>query len=450
MEESNNKELIEVIKERLKVADDRPYRAGAWEGFKAKYEPKKTTKLLPAYWAAAAALVVAGFTFLLRTEDQPRDFVVVQQENAGTQNQELKPQIDSKSGWKEEQQRPTETPRPASGALSDAVFPDDAVPSSRLAWYDHSTIVAMNERGLSGPTQPWQTGQSMLNFKLNLSPKIASFGDDVDHPEIRETNLGEGFELAQRPDAHELARDKAALKLNPTRFNFNDKFEVGAFLSPSTTNQRFDVGGGLVLAYQLSDKLALRTGAAFNQYEVGLLGSELSASSSEGMRFNSPETPVDGAALVSKDVPYRASNLLLPDLNFVSGKVQTLDIPLEIKYNVGRQFYATGGISYAVVLSQERFNHITEYSGAPTYSSASDSGQPTNQPTAVERTLQAETNNVNTNGFGGFANFSIGRKTTLSKSFKLSIEPFVKIPIGQFKRADMNYTNGGLRVITTF
>src|SRR5690606_9221669 len=109
----------------------------------------------------------------------------------------------------------------------------------------------------------------------------------------------------------------------------------------------------------------------------------------------------------------------------------------------------TGGLSYAVVLSQERLNHYTEYTDAPIYSSASDSNAPTNSPVnTVSTTVAASENNVNTNGFGGFVNFSIGRKTQLGKSVKLSVEPVLALPVGRLRRADSNYTSGGVKIIT--
>ncbi|KGE12885.1 outer membrane beta-barrel protein [Sphingobacterium deserti] len=449
MEESNNKELIEVIKERLKTADEIPYRTGAWEDYKAKYQPKKTARLLPVYWAAAAALVVGSFTFLLFNKDEA-SHVVVQQESSSKTKEVSTKNADSLTPSGEQKQMLGEAAFPPSAITPSGIYKEDVESILQNDARSSANLLALDASSLTLAMRPWAGERSTINFELNLLPKFSHFKDDDGQQARYESNLSDAFVLAQQENTQQSTREKTSLDLKPKRFSFNNKFELGAFVSPSTTNQTFDVGGGLVLAYQLSDKLALRTGASFNQYEVGILGADLGSVNGGDTRFDSPSSTGGGASLVSNDVPYRTSNLLLPDLNSVSGKVQTLDIPLEVKYNVGRQFYATGGVSYAVVLSQERFNHITEYSGVPTYSSASDSGEPTNQPMAVERTLQAEANNVNTNGFGGFVNFSIGRKTKLSKSFKLSIEPFVKIPIGQFKSADMDYTNGGLRVITTF
>ncbi|GHE41834.1 outer membrane beta-barrel protein [Sphingobacterium griseoflavum] len=441
MEENNKKELIEVIKARLQNADPIPYKEGAWETYRAKYEPKQRRVSL-AYWSAAAALAAVAFTTLFLLKENTVDVLVPTQRDAQVVQQEKSPITILP------QQEPQESVPSFYGApvnVDRQHLQDIAVADNRQPTLDKMSMVAV----LLDTPRPLLSRLLMLDTERTIAigrPQLVTTDAMVEG-----SNLGSAFVLAQQVVDGNLQQQEAGLRLSPKKFDMNNKLEFGAFLSPSTTSQSFDVGGGLLMAYQLSDKVAVRTGASFNQYEVGVLGSDL-AQQNRGDFYNAPEVGASGAALVSKDVPYRANNLLLPDLNSVSGKVQTLDIPLEIKYNVGRQFYATGGVSYAVVLSQERFNHITEYNGVPTYSSASDSDQPTNQSAAsgVERTLQSSDNNVNTNGFGGFVNFSIGRKTKLTKSIKLSIEPYVKMPIGQFKRADMDYTNGGLRVITNF
>src|SRR5690606_2256237 len=114
-----------------------------------------------------------------------------------------------------------------------------------------------------------------------------------------------------------------------------------------------------------------------NQYAVGISGS--SARSEDGLQQSAP-TVSGGAALVSENVAYRTNNVMMPNLNSVSSKMQTLDVPLEIKYNIINDYYVVGGASYAFVLSQERYNHFSEYTDAITYSSASNSDKPTSTP----------------------------------------------------------------------
>src|SRR5690606_6346346 len=113
-------------------------------------------------------------------------------------------------------------------------------------------------------------------------------------------------------------------------------------------------------------------------------------------------------------------------------------------------FYSTGGVAYAAGLFQERFDHYEESAGIPTYSSASASPEPVGNPVTTIITTQASAYENIDNAFVVFVNFSIGRRVNMGKTLKVSIEQFVKLPVGQFKRADMNYTNGGIRIMTSF
>lgn len=451
MKKDNTGELIDVIRQVLKEDRELPYKEGAWENFRHKYVPSKGRRLSPV-WRAAAAMAVVALgaltTYRLATNDSPRST------SPGTQTEHRL----SSHG------RPAAPDHTNREALDGADRPqEDAKTQQLLAQrpfetmshreqvsemqraYIHHELAKMQLAEVTTAIRPESGSRAPL--MTSAPPRATSIGGDAPVAVFR-NELGDQFALAQKATPDAAGRGDVEQNIRPRKLNLSRKLELGAFLSPSTTERNFNVGGGVLFAYQLNDKLALRTGASFNQYEVGMLASEVNVG---GREMHTPNAPGGGASLISKDVPYRANSLLMPDLNSVTGKVQTLDIPLELRYNLSRQLYATGGLSYAVVLSQERLNHYTEYTDAPIYSSASDSNAPTNSPVnTVSTTVAASENNVNTNGFGGFVNFSIGRKTQLGKSVKLSVEPFVKLPVGQFKRADMNYTNGGVKIITHF
>jgi len=83
-------------------------------------------------------------------------------------------------------------------------------------------------------------------------------------------------------------------------------------------------------------------------------------------------------------------------------------------------------------------------------------GYPENKQQAEEtvkpitKSVESMENNVNTNGFSGFVNFSLGKEVKMNKRVGISVEPYLKIPVGQYRRADMDYTNGGIRIMTSF
>lgn len=447
-----NKELIDLIREGLKNAGELPYKEGAWEAYKAKYEPTRTARRIAPLWMAAAVAALAGFTFLFNDwSDSNKSINVAKIEQENTTPVPMGESIDKPITG--------ETDRLAS---TDVQNKED---SEQLSTYSDG-IIALENGGLRNP--PRRAMQDIVKLDrmdlqtLDLAPlgSIPMLTTEIKVPDLmsfqedskpRATLLWDDDLIAgQQIDPNFAYQSETALHLSPKKLRITDRFELGAFVSPSTTDRSFDLGGGLVFAYRFNDKLAIRTGASFNQYEVGMLKSHVQEVSQEKKQAAAPIKNAD--KVISKEASsLRTDNFFIPNLNAVTGKVQTLDVPLEIRYNLTKEFYATGGVSYAAVLSQERFDHYEESAGIPTYSSASDAEKPTkNSVSTIETTQKSDDENINTNGFGGFVNFSIGRKANIGKTMKVSIEPFVKFPVGQFKRADMNYTNGGIRIITSF
>lgn len=430
-----NRELIELIKEGLKNVEELPYKKGAWEAYKAKYTPTRKVKYLALPWVAAAVMALAGFAFLFhdwKGSTESREIVETKQEDK-------QPLPTTPMPVGETTDKPVVEPR--SERMVSINMPTDKIGERKP---DRTKLDKIDSQPLH---LAHLTSRPVLTTKIK-APTVLSAG--ADRKPLAALPWNDDLVTGEQIDPNFAYQSEAARHLSPKKLRLTDRFELGAFVSPSTTDRSFDLGGGLVFAYRFNDKIAIRTGASFNQYEVGMLKSQVQEIGEEKRQAAAAIKNTD--KLISKEAAsLRANNFFIPNLNAVTGKVQTLDIPLEIRYNLTKEFYATGGVSYAAVLSQERFDHYEESAGIATYSSASDSEKPAENPvTTVETTQLSSDENINTNGFGGFVNFSVGRKVNMGKTMKVSVEPFVKFPVGQFKRADMNYTNGGIRIMTSF
>ncbi|SMG17050.1 outer membrane beta-barrel protein [Sphingobacterium psychroaquaticum] len=443
MKDKNNKELIDVVREQLKAFEETPYKQGAWESYKATYESAgKTRRLTSWYWASAAAVVAMGIGLFIsqrQTVDIPVQQVVHTDQRSTASPAERGLGNSSDAATELPLMNTNESEELARVESGDAHNAAVSLPNT----FAQRAQIAVQQilSSITPETAATVQASQLAHTHIAVGRPVLRDVHDGD-PQVADVDLGLGFALAQQDASSNFKKENQALALAPKKMRILSKMELGAFLSPSTTDSKIDLGGGLILGYQLNDKLTLRTGASFNQYEVGILPSGMYG------KEQVQNSPVVGQA--SKDMPYK-TYATLPNINAVTGKVQTLDIPLELQYKMGKQFYTSVGVSYAAVLSQERFNHYQENADPLMFSSTSNTERPTNEDVkVVERKVQSVDNNVDPNGFAGFVNFSIGKKTNLSKALKLSIEPYVKIPVGQFKRADMNYTNGGIKVITTF
>ena len=452
---NKNKELIDLIREELKAAPDRPYREGAWESYKAKYEPARKTSYIIPFTIAAAVALIFGFAFLFTNQDSfsPQENRVAASRGKVDLSAESNKIPEESTIIDREHLIPIdESNRHSTKQSSNEITITYRAPSSQGMSPSPSRFAALKMEK-EAKVYAYSTNHNQLRNKplLNRNIKVADavIFKDMHRPD--ETSVWDNELINAQPiDPNFAYQRQQSAELSPKKLRITDRFELGAFVSPSTTDRSFDLGGGLVFAYQFNDRLAIRTGASFNQYEVSMLNSKL-----EGVRLNKAKeaAPIKQTDKVISKEAYmlRTDNFFIPNLNAVTGKVQTLDIPVEIRYHITKQFYAAGGVSYAAVLSQERFDHYEESARIVTYSSASDSEKPAQMTTTtVETSIQSNDQNVNTNGFGGFVNFSVGKKTNIGKTMKVSVEPFVKLPVGQFKRADMNYTNGGIRIITSF
>ena len=444
MKQKENNELIDHIKEQLKAFEETPYRQGAWESYKAAYETtRKKRRSAAVYWSAAAAVLLMGFGGLFfynqYTNKQPVEgrtaiAAIVPQDTAA---ESAAADTNSKATAEMNEQPSAHL----LAGLTNTIAEKSIAKEVSFSAVKHVYLSSMLSDMVLSTATPQLTEVKAKHYAIQ-SPIIVGVADESSA--LAGADLGTGFVMAQQQHENKNFKESNNLALAPKKVNILNKLALGVFLSPTSTSSKLDLGGGLVLGYQLSKKLVLRTGAAFNQYEVGILPHQLKGD----MMASANDFPVSQG--FAADVPYRTASPALPNINAITGKVQTLDIPLEVAYKFDNNYYTSVGVSYAAVLSQERFNHYQEKAGAALFSSESGNGEPVNEVRTVAKKVASTVDNVETNGFGGFINLSLGRRANVGKGLKVSVEPFVKIPVGQFKRTDMNYTNGGVKVITSF
>ena len=439
--EKKNRDIVDKIIERLRSNGELPYREGAWERFRAT-KLKKKRKLAP-LWAAATLCLLgasAGYWILNRPSGVDTLMDSTEQLVSGDQverakQQQTHPDIESE---------PVVTPDGASSQgspLSETLVYlqplQEGVGNEELPYVISSTISGI------GREIPQVTSS------LVLSPQWAIVVPK--EPATRGAVSLENHILAQ--DHHTMTVQAQEVDGQDKRFRLNEKFSLGLVVSPSATDRRTNVGGGLLLSYNISNRLSIRTGAAFHQYEVGVLKDPVQSAPVEVARTSERPLRAEAGFYASNGTAHMMSYVpLIPNVNAVSGNVQTIDIPLEAKYTVYKGFYASAGMSYAAILNQKRFAHYVENVNTDPYAKGlpANEAEMRNAVKPVTQTIESASNNVNPSGFGGFVNMSLGTEMKVGKSVSLSLEPYVKLPLGNFKRADMNYTNGGVRIITNF
>lgn len=450
--EKDKKDIVEHIIKELKAKQELPYKEGSWEHFQQQSTPVVSKKPKIVYWAASAAAILLAIWAVNQwsigiAPDTTQSIVAKRAKDTESATSNASPDSAGED--------------PIRSAKGSAVLAEQKEVSSANPLFSDQIPDALQSPVLSDAwaSAPKVTGSrfSALSLTAPFSPArlnaaIEPTGTiklDADHSMDLETSDSRSVQSLAHATQQVTAADGKAPELRDRRFRFMDKFQLGIFVSPNSTNEQFNFGGGVLINYQLSKNLSIRTGLAFNKYEASQMRDPVT----------SPEmqvrTNLNTSQMLTSDgaIQAKVSNaLILPNVNAITGNVQALEVPLDLKLDVAQGFYISSGITYAAILQQNRYAHYIENVNKDLF----QDGLPENQGEVqqatqqISRSIKTEDENVRSNQFGGFVNFSLGKKVKLNKGISLSVEPYMKLPVGSFQRADMNYTNGGIRIITNF
>ncbi len=440
------KEIIDYIVDKLKKSEGLPYRTGAWEKFRSEHgTPGASLYRMSRAWYAAASIVlllgIGGVWYMAReVEDSEKKLVQTTLPQNSVHSLEKKPVLEENpdiflnegSATKDQTTvLPVYATTAAAAESQSTTIPDPLDDESELQVSAEVHIPAMLP--LQGRDLSYDT--SILNVRIE--EKISG-GSMYKH--LTSSSMQQGMILAMK---------EVEGQNQFQRVHLNDRFQLGLFVSPYATSQKMNVGGGFSLAYKLNNKFSVRTGASYNNYEVNMLKDPVREESSMEVVVAEEKSSMKMQSISS--TAYQ-NKVIIPNINAIKGFVQSIDVPVELKFNVDKSFYAAAGVSYSAILHQERNAYYVENVNKETFSD----GYPENKQQAeqavkpVTKAVESTENNVNTNGFSGFVHFSIGKEVKMNKSMGISVEPYLKIPVGQYRRADMDYTNGGIRIITSF
>lgn len=447
------KDIINKIVKGLKNQPELPYKEGAWEKFR---DERLITMSRPGMarikyikWSAVAALLLMSGVFLYKYYDN-------------SSSDEISLSVINQSS--------VEVITPSHEAESDNIIKKELDQTLDVEEGDRQQITAKNI--VEFQAIELRNRQELLITDIDVvtrteddyKPKIASL--DINALKLKEARVNLTHEVEYTMPVTEMNRyeflgqqsfGKAKVYSNTdfqpkkqVSHKFTNNLNLGLFVSSMSTDRKMNFGGGLLMSYKLSPKLSIRTGLSFNQYQVEqmkdpAISQEYSTVPSETKSGNWSDvqnSPTMGSvgggsfAIISGEV-------MIPNINAVSAQVQSFDIPLEMKYQFGQGFYSTGGISYTKVINQKRYAHYDEIDNI--YMPGRQ------EQRKVTKTVESVDNRLSKSKFGGFVGLSVGKKVPLNKkALSLSVEPYVKFPVGQFSKSDLNYTNGGIRIITNF
>lgn len=460
MEGNKKKELIEEIIGQLKD-HELPYREGSWEKFASKHGVAAPPSSAWKYWSAAAAVLLCfgvGYWSLKNNSSVAPSSAVLTQNDKNSEvladNKDLKESIQrSLSAVTGEQGLSAQEllrDRPFTYSKVESESTDNSQQQQFVlfggkAVRGNNISVSNNFAALGGQTM--QLRNSTLSAQINLDDPTATASTAVTtrtqvatttQSNVTPTNSNTVVSSTQtQREAARLAalyagqqenrRGSVMLKSNN---ELDRKWEMGAFVSPASTSESITLGGGVALAYNVSSKISIRSGASIQHYGAVSGNTPITpAMASNSFEMNAPSYLSQPNGLSNAFAKGLADAKDAKSNERVSGKILTVDIPVDVRYAITKNFYTSVGVSYVGVLDQER---ATIY-----------------ETNNTEYKQKSTEKNVDDKGVNGFVNFSVGRKQKVGK-LSISVEPYYKIPVGGLRSSDLNYSNGGVKIITSF
>ncbi|MGV3764199.1 hypothetical protein [Parapedobacter sp.] len=426
-EREEHNELIHRLAERLRNHSE-PYRQGAWERFAAAYV-KRRRRLWPYTSAAAVLLAAVGWYWSTRyVGERPRSLQL--------SNQEVVTQP------------------------SDSVLQEGPLLGRVRAEVTKDGPVVSPVRTAATESHPRRDAVQLADLPVAVRKEAAVSGSGVDHREGGHTEAdGPAVLVATTVDTATVAESEphrlaAAIeekvsdaRAEPNRGAFPEsgnemeKWDFGLMVSPSLTSEAVNIGGGFAIAYRISDKFSIGSGISVAQLGIG---ENPDRPSHPEVAFDSP-SPNDyfnGQSGLAVNYKKEVS---------ITSSVVTLDIPLDLRYEVAHGFYTSVGVSYVAVLDERRTGHYIDRLNKNTFANGRLSTADRLASTEfVYSSEEIADKPLQGNGYAGFMNFSIGKKLPISSKLFLSVEPYFKLPIGRLSNEEMNFTNGGIRIVTGF
>ncbi|GAA4781301.1 hypothetical protein GCM10023231_05940 [Olivibacter ginsenosidimutans] len=447
MKENEHKELIERMADVLR-GHSAPYKEGAWEHFVAKHGKRR--RVIPLWYlsGAAATLIFGVALYLYR----------------GNFDSSIHPTATNFAKRVTEINKSNDT---VDGGDSLVVESKKQIPMN-----DHTNALAVAvPKPLTHKNHiPDETGETVQEINKDFHPTeaLASKQADLqesspagqdyvvqqketvqkDHEQLTENRKKDGEESAlmqmlQENDSYISSGEES--KMHMASQTNSGKWNVGVVLAPSVTGERLNMGGGVAVAYRISNRLSIGSGVSV--VDLGLHNSTPFSPSSSGQM----NAPVSTDVLSSRSAMLSAKSSETKELVSVNTKLLALDVPIDLKYDLSKQFYVSAGVSFFAVLNEDRVNNYT--TTTPTNRTLQNTdGYAFSQPEFQVKSVHEASSETpyQGNSYSGFLNFSVGRKMPVFKKVGLSVEPFIKIPIGELSKQDMNLRYGGVRVITNF
>ena len=411
-----DKELIEHITTQLQNHEEH-YAPGAWERFSKREEDKRRGFVLWPLWTAAAIIfIISGIFFIHRSEESQQPIVV----KSKVQNTEspIARKVEENDHSNESFNQVTTSTE--INQIEKQVYIPSYFKSldSNLNLHPKQDVIA----------QTYHPAEELIIDKTN------NFVAKTADIKIVDANRGTAVVQTekQKPETNKklsfedlLALDSKVNQQHPTisKTDQHSKWQPDVYVAPSMGNDnKLNMNYGFSLSYAIANKLSISSGVSY-----------ASISSTESQNAAAPQS------------------LSGKNLESINAKVQGINVPLEVRYNISDKLYTGIGVSALAVLNNSQQNTYL-VNQVQTLSSPLANGTMDSKSfiVAEKQSEPQPTSTIDPDKYIGFYNFSLGYKQKISKKNNIAIEPFLRLPMKTFSRENLNLTNGGLRLKVDF
>jgi len=408
MKSDKHRDITEQMAEKLRK-HSLPYKEGAWERFQ-EFEASKSKKIvLWPFFTAAAAMLILAFTLFVNLNDSApiENASQIAQRNLPIENEIM--QVVPPISEPEEGGMVIETP---------SVAPVLASRQSQAVSINNAVIT--DTYTSEGSVSTMQSSDIEPSKAKEASPELPL----VQKEERKQSSFNDGF--YKQDFNQEIAEVKNNKSNNFSKWNFSIE------LSPNIKDRNVNFGGGVAVAYNLTEKVSVSSGISY-----------VALDAHRGP--NQVDRPADAPSIGVTTYNYSKS------LNAVNTSLRGLDIPINLKVDINSNMYASAGVSVFSVLDETRYNGYEERVAEIAYKTEkSGAASPEPMVRTIYSTEVSEETPYEDKNFTGFFNLSVGYRLPFLKNLNLAVEPYLKIPVGSLTQEDMNLSNGGLKIITSF
>ena len=308
---------------------------------------------------------------------------------------------------------------------------------------DYSVDVPKNKNrslGFSKKTdfsvQPIERATSMMTGNLQVKKMPAkTLGDEIQNtnpltqnqpepgiiqlPQPEKPKAGKNLNIFPQADRNEPL--KTSIKEQKLAFSV---FAGTYFNYSEGSENQLNFGAGFISDIRLSKNLKLSTGLSI---------------ASNSLKYNN-NLPENAANSISLNSPSTVNADNYPTITSYNAKLLTLDIPVNIKYQFAPEsdkFYVSAGLSSGTYLAEtyaytyQNFNPSTGFL----------SGR------SLDQKIKKQLNDFD---IGRTLNLSMGLSTKFGKTQNISIEPFLKYPLGGLGSQNLKFGSTGINLKLQF